>query len=416
MDKVLTIVKREYKLAVYKKSFIIITLLAPLLMIGLGTIPTILTMMDTGKAVTIDVADSSNVIYEKLSSTLNDTLKNGKKRFVFNNVGASSNTEQLKAKILAEKVDGLITIPQNFINDGSFSYYAKNVADIGFTKRVERTLYNIVKDIRISENNIPTELISKITKPVSITTIKVLEGAKEAKKGFMQEYLATLIFVLILYMSMIMYGATIGRSIIEEKTGRIIEVLLSSASPFQLMTGKILGLGAVGLTQVIVWAAMGIGFVVFGSTFNLEAAKSMNLNPEIFIYFAIFYILGYFVFATMYAGVGAVSNSDQELQQLSMPIIFMLIIPILLIGMMVKNPDGPVITALSYIPFFSPIVMFTRINLAAPPMLNIIFSILIIIATIFILIWIVSKIYRVGILMYGKRPTLPEMIKWIRLN
>jgi ABC-2 type transport system permease protein len=416
MDKVLTIVKREYKLAVYKKSFIIITLLAPLLMIGLGTIPTILTMMDTGKAVTIDVADSSNVIYEKLSSTLNDTLKNGKKRFVFNNVGASSNTEQLKAKILAEKVDGLITIPQNFINDGSFSYYAKNVADIGFTKRIERTLYNIVKDIRISENNIPTELISKITKPVSITTIKVLEGAKEAKKGFMQEYLATLIFVLILYMSMIMYGATIGRSIIEEKTGRIIEVLLSSASPFQLMTGKILGLGAVGLTQVIVWAAMGIGFVVFGSTFNLEAAKSMNLNPEIFIYFAIFYILGYFVFATMYAGVGAVSNSDQELQQLSMPIIFMLIIPILLIGMMVKNPDGPVITALSYIPFFSPIVMFTRINLAAPPMLNIIFSILIIIATIFILIWIVSKIYRVGILMYGKRPTLPEMIKWIRLN
>jgi ABC-2 type transport system permease protein len=182
------------------------------------------------------------------------------------------------------------------------------------------------------------------------------------------------------------------------------------------MTGKILGLGAVGLTQVIVWAAMGIGFVVFGSTFNLEAAKSMNLNPEIFIYFAIFYILGYFVFATMYAGVGAVSNSDQELQQLSMPIIFMLIIPILLIGMMVKNPDGPVITALSYIPFFSPIVMFTRINLAAPPMLNIIFSILIIIAAIFILIWIVSKIYRVGILMYGKRPTLPEMIKWIRLN
>jgi ABC-2 type transport system permease protein len=416
MDKVLTIVKREYKLAVYKKSFIIITLLAPLLMIGLGTIPTILTMMDTGKAVTIDVADSSNVIYEKLSSTLNDTLKNGKKRFVFNNVGASSNTEQLKAKILAEKVDGVITIPQNFINDGSFSYYAKNVADIGFTKRVERTLYNIVKDIRISENNIPTELISKITKPVSITTIKVLEGAKEAKKGFMQEYLATLIFVLILYMSMIMYGATIGRSIIEEKTGRIIEVLLSSASPFQLMTGKILGLGAVGLTQVIVWAAMGIGFVVFGSTFNLEAAKSMNLNPEIFIYFAIFYILGYFVFATMYAGVGAVSNSDQELQQLSMPIIFMLIIPILLIGMMVKNPDGPVITALSYIPFFSPIVMFTRINLAAPPMLNIIFSILIIIAAIFILIWIVSKIYRVGILMYGKRPTLPEIIKWIRLN
>jgi ABC-2 type transport system permease protein len=416
MDKVLTIVKREYKLAVYKKSFIIITLLAPLLMIGLGTIPTILTMMDTGKAVTIDVADSSNVIYEKLSSTLNDTLKNGKKRFVFNNVGASSNTEQLKAKILAEKVDGLITIPQNFINDGSFSYYAKNVADIGFTKRVERTLYNIVKDIRISENNIPTELISKITKPVSITTIKVLEGAKEAQKGFMQEYIATLIFVLILYMSMIMYGATIGRSIIEEKTGRIIEVLLSSASPFQLMTGKILGLGAVGLTQVIVWAAMGIGFVVFGSTFNLEAAKSMNLNPEIFIYFAIFYILGYFVFATMYAGVGAVSNSDQELQQLSMPIIFMLIIPILLIGMMVKNPDGPVITALSYIPFFSPIVMFTRINLAAPPMLNIIFSILIIIAAIFILIWIVSKIYRVGILMYGKRPTLPEIIKWIRLN
>jgi ABC-2 type transport system permease protein len=211
-----------------------------------------------------------------------------------------------------------------------------------------------------------------------------------------------------------MYGMTVMRSIIQEKTTRIIEVLLSAANPFQIMAGKILGLGSVSFTQYLIWALFGMILLVFGAQVMPVSAEAFSFSPMILFYFVLFYVLGYFLFASMYAGVGAVTNNDQEAQQLATPITFMLIIPIILISFMVKNPDSTVVQVLSYIPFFSPIIMFARINLASPPLIEIWASIIILIITIIFMIWIVSKIFRIGILMYGKRPTLPEIAKWLR--
>ena len=206
------------------------------------------------------------------------------------------------------------------------------------------------------------------------------------------------------------------RSIILEKSTRVVEVLLSTTSSFRMMAGKILGQGSVGLTQYIIWAVFGITITLYGSRLLPMSNEYLNFAPSIFVYFVIFYILGYFIYAILYAAIGAMVNTDQEGQQLSFPVVMLLMIPLLTLGFVVKNPDSAIATTFSIIPFFSPIVMFARINLTSPSGMEIGGAIILLLITIVFLIWIVAKIYRVGILMYGKRPNLPEIIKWMRIK
>jgi ABC-2 type transport system permease protein len=257
-------------------------------------------------------------------------------------------------------------------------------------------------------------IVKELTRPLSIKTIKISKGGEASERGFMEEYFSTFIFVMILYMTLIIYGTSIMRSIVQEKSSRIVEVLLAGLNPFQLMAGKILGQGFVGITQYLIWAVCGIGLILFGGKVMPMAGDYFNFAPEIFLYFVIFFVLGYFVFSALYSAIGAMCNTDQEAQQMSFPVVMVLIIPILVFSMIVKNPNSTVSVVLSLIPLFSPILMFARINLTTPSMLEIWGSIGLLILTILILIWFVSKIYRVGILMYGKRPTLPEIIRWMR--
>lgn len=418
MKKIWILLKREYKEAVFKKSFIITTILTPFIMIALGVVPSLLVMMDTEEAYTLHVIDASGLVYDKMTKAMDDSLENGAPRFNFKLVNTNSfnideAVKEQKELLGQEAFNGLIFIPETIMDEGVFQYFAQNIANLNLNKRLRNTIGNIIRDERIALSELDPQIIKKITAPISLKTIKVAKGGEESERGFLEEYFGTFVFVLILYMTLIVYGTTIMRGIIQEKTSRIIEILLSSANSFQLMAGKILGLGSVGLTQYIVWALFGISFVLFGDNIAGGATKYVNLEPSIFIYFVVFYILGYFIFASLYAAIGALTNSDQEAQNLSAPVIIILIIPLLMLGFLVKNPNSALVVTLSMIPLFSPIIMFTRINLANPPMIEIIASIGILILTIIFLIWITAKIYRVGILMYGKRPTLPEIMKWM---
>jgi ABC-2 type transport system permease protein len=214
-------------------------------------------------------------------------------------------------------------------------------------------------------------------------------------------------------MTILLYGVTVMRSVLEEKSSRIVEILLSSTSSTRLMAGKILGVGCVGLIQYLIWIAFGVGLSTLGATYlNLEqVVRAIPLST--FFYFLLFYLLGYFLYATLYAGLGAACTTEQDAQHLQFPIIIMLVLPLMLVGAIVKNPDGGLATTLSLIPFFSPMLMFLRINVATPSGAQILASILLMIGTIMVMIWLVGRIFRVGLLMYGKRPTLPELIRWV---
>ncbi|MBL7095669.1 ABC transporter permease, partial [candidate division KSB1 bacterium] len=189
---------------------------------------------------------------------------------------------------------------------------------------------------------------------------------------------------------------------------------------FQLMAGKVLGIGAVGLTQYIIWATVaGLLTVYAGSLINMfspgaETTAIPTIPISVLVYFVIFFVLGYILFATLYAALGAMVNSDQDAQQLQFPVIILIILAFFFAFHIIRNPTSGLSQIVSMIPFFSPITMFTRISVQAPPFSEILLSIVILIATIIFLIWMAGKIFRVGILMYGKRPTVPEIFRWIR--
>ena len=335
MNRIWTIIKREYKESVFKKSFIISTLLTPILLIGMGTIPSLLLMMDSDEQTVISVLDESGYVAPQLKDSLTDTLKNGQPKFIINILEiTSSKTElinQQKNQIENSLIDGFLEIPKDVDEKGKINYYTKNVANFDINSAVRNSVSQTVVNKRLQESGFNPDSVNQLTKRVELATFKISKGGKEEKSSFGQEYISTIIFVLILYVTLLIYGQQIMRSIVQEKTSRIVELILSSSTPFQFMAGKIFGQGIVGLTQYVIWAILGFSFALFSqqSTFGGEIA--FNYNPSVFIYFIVFFLLGYFFYSTLFAGVGAIANSDQEAQQLSFPVMIFIIASFLLI-------------------------------------------------------------------------------------
>ena len=419
MYKMWTIISREYKESVYKKSFIISTMLTPVILLGLVFIPALLTGVQMDETMRLAVVDQSALVYDSLAVRLDTPLPDGSARYALrqitlNNLDFITVKEELKKAVLDEEIDGFLVIPAGIVDSGQVQYYSGNVSNIDFNRLLRNTVNEIIIDRRIKVSGIDPDLIKALTGRFEMQTIKLQEGKEEKEAGFLQEYFSTLAFVMILYLTILLYGATIMRGVLEEKNSRVIEIMLSSANSFQLMMGKIIGLGSVGLTQYIIWSLAGFLLTVYGSVMAGRPLDYLAFDPLIFVYFILFFLLGYFLFATIYAGFGAISNTDQEAQQASFPVVMLLIIPLVLMTFVVKNPDSTVSVIMSMIPFFAPILMFTRINIANPSLAEVWGSILLLIATILLLVWIVSKVYRIGILSYGKKPTFKELARWFK--
>ena len=419
MNKIFTILKREYKESVYKKSFLITTLITPVLMLAMVFLPAILTGVNVEETMDIKVIDYSNWIFDELVEKMDTKLSDGSQKYNLTQIPHADKAfenlkESLKQEINDEQINGFIHIPADVVDSAKVEFYAKNVGNFDVNREIRNAVNEIVIDYRISKSGLEADLVNELTKRVSLKTEKIRKGEEEKEGGFAQEYFSTIGFVMILYITIILYGATIMRGVIQEKNSRIIEILLSSANSFQLMLGKVVGLGSVGLTQYLIWSVFGILLMLYGGGVSGFSSDWFNFSPMIFVYFVLFFILGYFLFATLYAGIGSITNSDQEAQQLSFPVVMLLVVPLLLMTFIIKNPDSTLAVVLSLIPFFSPILMFTRINITEPSMLEIWGAILLLILTILGFIWVVAKIYRVGILMYGKKPNLPEVMRWIR--
>jgi ABC-2 type transport system permease protein len=247
---------------------------------------------------------------------------------------------------------------------------------------------------------------------VNVETVQVLKGG-EKEGGFEQTFLTSFVFIMILYMTILLWGLAVQRSIIEEKNNRVIEVLLSSLKPFDLMAGKIAGIGAVGLTQYAIWGIFTVGISSYALTSG-QFAQYVNFDAGTIAFFVLFFVLGFLFYSTLFAGIGAICNTDQEAQQIQTPLVMCLAVTFMIPLAVMQNPDGTFATVLSMIPFFAPILMFMRINIQMPPAWQIALSVAVLLGSIYIAGIVSAKIFRVGILMYGKRPDLREVIKWLR--
>ncbi|MDZ7343381.1 MAG: ABC transporter permease, partial [candidate division KSB1 bacterium] len=330
-------------------------------------------------------------------------------------------------KTLSEQVDknhldGYLIIPASIFEDGNAEYYGKSVTNFNENRRIRSAISRAVTERRIQQSGLNSEQVRQLVRRVELRTFRITEGGKEEEEAGQTELLVW-ILVMFIYMAMLIYGQIVMRSVIEEKNSRVIESVISSVKPFHLMAGKILGIGALGLTQYALWAlVMGLLSLYGVKAATLFTSKAANASAfpmpaiplETLIFFVVFFVLGYFIFAVMYAGLGAMVNSEEEAQQLVFPMVILVIVPMLCTTFIINNPSSQLSVILSLIPFFSPITMFARIVVQMPPLWQIGVCLALTIATIFGMIWIVGRIYRVGVLMYGKRPSLPEVIKWIK--
>ena len=314
---------------------------------------------------------------------------------------------------------GIIVMEDDPDGVGEFRLYAKNLSDFSSIIVLKRALRDAVIGLRLARSKLPVSktAFDRLLAPVHLETFQIRASGEAKKAGLMQAYYGVFVFVFILYMAIMMYGIAVMRGIIEEKSSRIMEVLLGSLSPGQLMSGKILGIGLVGLTQIAVYALSAGILRMYVTAGNIDASWAGALETcsvGNMFYLVVFFLLGYFLYTTMFAVVGAVTNSEQEAQQLQSPLILTLVIPMATTFYFVANPDSFPAILFSMIPLFAPMVMFMRISVMPPPAWQIVLSISLMLAAIALLFVGAARVFRVGILMYGKRPTLPEIFRWVR--
>ncbi|MCJ7588615.1 MAG: ABC transporter permease [Candidatus Aminicenantes bacterium] len=422
MRKILAVIKREYLQIVRTKGFIIGTVLGPVAMAALIFIPMLIAMASGGEKKTVGVIDTTGEIFADLDQKLDYKMSDGSRRYTLSQVAPGSDIAAqrngLSRKVLAKKLSAYIFIPADILTGGAAEYAALNVSDFDEVKRLNEALNAVVIEKRLKKEGLDPAKVAQYTRRVGLKTIKVTERGEQEDVG--GTFVIAYVLVLILYMTLFFYGSIIMRGVIEEKSSRVVEVVLSSLRPFELMAGKILGIAAVGLTQYAIWALFGMaasrygGMLAAGAVPGASGFKMATIPPYIFVYFVVFFILGYFLYSVLFATIGSMVNSEKEAQQLLFPISMLLVVPMLMMMLVLKSPSGSTSVVLSLIPFFAPILMLMRICVLLPPFSQIAASIGILILTIILLIWVAAKIYRVGILMYGKRPNIGEIVKWIR--
>ncbi|MDX1829137.1 MAG: ABC transporter permease [Lutibacter sp.] len=435
MNKLLLIIKREFFAKVKNKSFIILTILSPLLVVGLGALIFYLSEKNSEDVRKVAYVDETNQLTPAFTNT---------KTIEFTNLTAIG-FKQAKS-ISEKKYYGLIYIPKNDSLPqltNSIKFYSQESPGLSFISNIENRLDKRIRNLKIEKLNLDVATIKATETSVSIAT-ENFTGEKSSKIGSILRMAAGGGFGYLIFMFIIIYGTSVMRSVIEEKTSRIIEVIISSVKPFQLMLGKILGNAFAGLMQFIIWMIIG-GTILFVITMYLgpEATKNTNslqMTPEvvqqvqevsnnnlqlvlqeiknlpiltIFFSFLVYFFGGYLIYSSIYAAIGAAVDSETDTQQFMMPVLMPLVIAIYIGFSIIENPHGSVAVGFSIFPLTSPIVMLMRIPFGVP-WWQIAVSMLLLILTFIGIVWFAAKIYRVGILMYGKKPNYKEIYRWLK--
>ncbi len=432
MRKVLLIIQREYIVRVRTKAFVIFTVLMPLLVGMVVVVPSKLMMQSGGiKHIAIVAADSTlaNVMKSELAAshasvdgeTLQAERKKSERKTEFDVSVQSPPTEALRRELISRvrdgNLDGFAWIAADASSTRKGIYYSRNAGDFIEAALVSRALRLALSEHQLAEHGFSPEEAKTLLGPVALDSVHIDRQGANRSNGLGSVFLPYLLLGAI-YATVLIYGLYVMRSVIEEKSSRVVEVLLGSVTPMQLMAGKIIGVGAVGLTQIGIWAAaagvLGTGSIAIAHEVVGENLKDAHISTASLVLFPVFFILGYATYACLYAAIGALVNSDEEAQQLQFPVTLPLVLCMVFAAAIIRDPNTPVAFWLSMFPLTSPILMYVRVAVSMPPAWQIAASIGISLASLYALVWLTSRIYRVGILMYGKRPSLAAILKWIR--
>lgn len=419
MDKLWVIVKREYLTRVKSKGFVIGTILTPLLIVSLFLLPAFLTGKISRADIQLTVLDQSQdtAVYERAEELI--TADNEKlDRFQIQREAVSPSQLETRQKELNHlidegKLDAYVVMPAAVIDEGKITYHAKNIGDFIKETRVENAFNTAIVEQRMKRSGIDVERMNQLSGKIVME--KFNERGESQGGG---KIILAFALMGILCITVLAYGTHLMSAVIEEKQSRIMEVLISSVKPFTLMLGKLIGVGLVGMTQYAVWSISGILLSSFaamqspiGGLFRLP-----SISISLMIFFITYFLLGYFLYATLYAMVGGVVSNEEDGQQMQFPLMSLILLAPLAASFVWRMPESALATAISMFPFFSPFGMFLRIAIKEPPWWQIALSIFLLVATILGAVWLTAKFYRIGVLMYGKRPTIAEMGKWLKYS
>ncbi|PWT87996.1 MAG: hypothetical protein C5B55_13835 [Blastocatellia bacterium] len=445
MRKFWAVVKREYIQRVRAKIFVLMTILAPAMMGFFAIVPSLIFNMQTGGPVKIAVVDQTGRIYQRLSAVLKEPYepsdlkqevtelqnanldknlkrfsKNGGTNIVLEEVRPDTTPiaaiqAELERRVKSKDLDGYLLLPADLMNGGEPILFSRNTGDLFTSRQLRDALSRAVNAERLGEANIDTVTISKLSKGIELQTVKAGAAAGERDSG--EAFAVVFAAGFVMYLTILLYGQVVLGAVIEEKETRIAEILFSSIKPFTLMTGKLVGVSLVALTQLAIWGLAFAAFAVYGVSVLAERGVPVNIPgiPLInFFFFGLFFLLGYYLYSTLYAFIGSMVTTPQEGGQLAMPLVFLLLIGFYFFLPVSRSPDSTFSFWVSMIPCFAPVTMMVRIVTQTPPFWQIAMSLLIGFGTVTLLIWIASRIYRVGMLMYGKKATIPEVWRWLR--
>ena len=409
-NKTLVVLKHEFNKIVKTKTFIIMTILGPFLLAAIMIVPMYFSMKSVeGKAESLKIgiylADSSQEVLAEV--IVEESTALGWELFI------SKDRESLYTQAIKKEIAGYLTIEEDAIK-----YFTLKPGDFTVNASLQSIISDYLIDERLSARGLSYEEVKALTQAYSLPVFKISEDNEtgvESDEGmeFALAIIIPMIFSLMIYMSILLYGQMIGRSVVTEKSSKVVDVLLSSVKPNQLMMGKIFGVGLAGMLQYSIWifmalVALFVTKLVFGFAIPAQIAMSN------FVYLGIYFVLGYLLYGSLFAAVGSASEDEQHLGQLSLPLILFLVVPIMLISAIIENPNSTLSLVFGFFPLTAPLVMLSRITTGEIPLWQIPLSIGSLALCIWFFIRLSAKIFKTGILMSGKNFKLREIVKWLR--
>lgn len=426
LRKLRLIIAREFLSRAKTKAFLLSTILTPIFIIGITLVPILITVWDSGdeKVDSYAVIDSSNKFVDKLIS--NYPEKYFKASF--------DELDSLKSLMFAEQISGIVLLDDEVYSttkDPELIYLSGGLSVFG---DIRKEVNKVWLDAHLEAENLSPNLQTLIKTRIELKTSKLSESGDTKEENQFAAFGLAYVMAFTIYMALFGYGAIIMRSVLEEKTSRIVEIIISSVKPIELMLGKVLGVGLLGLTQLVSWIVMYTGITIIAAPIYLffagkqtatlassvpsEAVTTMPFTfPELgfgyVVLFLVYYLLGYIMYSSLFAAVGSAVDAESDVQQFMMPIMIFIILPMVFLSKVATEPNSVFAVVTSIFPMFSPILMVTRIGVTSVPWWEVALSIALMIVMTGLLLWVAARIYRIGILMYGKKPSYKEIMKWV---
>lgn len=416
MREVLLIARREYLERVQSRAFLMMTILFPVF-IGLMVGGSILAGKFASGAKEIAIASNDAVLARAVAAAMNSSSAKTRAPEV---LAPASNADRaaLNRSVESKVLDGYLWLEQKpGVSTPEVTFVSRSAGDLFSLGSLESAVNHGLEREQLVRHGVPSAEIAAMTSHTDIQTMQIRQG-QLIPSNSLKSFFGAYAMMFLIYFTVVFYGMNVARSVVEEKTSRIFEVLLSTVEPQSLMAGKLLGVGAAGLTQLAIWFLLVSAIVATsaGPSLSSGGLGAFGIHLQQLFFLAAYFLLGFFFYSAIAAAVGASVTSEQEIQQFSIVIVAPLTVGMVLISYIVGNPTALPVVLLSLFPPCTPIVMFLRMSSQMPPAWQIALSMVLMLLFIWGAIWVASRIYSVGILMYGKRATLPEILRWMRYS